>query len=218
MVEILSKTQIKLLETIAQESLLRKTFYMTGGTPLAAFYLHHRYSEDLDFFSAEPIDAESLRIFFESIKKSHGILKIDFQQSFNRNLFFLHFKNEIVKTEFTYFPFIRIESGKEHYHISCDSLLDIMVNKVFTIYSRSKARDYIDLYVGIHEHGFDLARLIDFARQKFDWHIDPVQLGTQFMKAIEATDFPRMIIDLPSHEWQQFFLREAEKMKDSIVE
>ncbi|MDD4310358.1 MAG: nucleotidyl transferase AbiEii/AbiGii toxin family protein, partial [Candidatus Cloacimonetes bacterium] len=25
-------------------------FYLTGGTALDRFYLHHRYSEDLDFF------------------------------------------------------------------------------------------------------------------------------------------------------------------------
>jgi len=26
-------------------------FYLTGGTALSRFYLHHRFSEDLDFFA-----------------------------------------------------------------------------------------------------------------------------------------------------------------------
>src|SRR5262249_5228082 len=30
------------------------TFYLTGGTALAAFYLNHRVSDDLDFFSDRP--------------------------------------------------------------------------------------------------------------------------------------------------------------------
>ena len=39
------------------ESDLAEIFYLTGGTALSAFYLHHRESEDLDFFSREPFRA-----------------------------------------------------------------------------------------------------------------------------------------------------------------
>jgi len=38
---------------------------LTGGTALSAFYLHHRVSEDLDFFTANPT-------------KDNEIIKIDF--------------------------------------------------------------------------------------------------------------------------------------------
>ena len=33
------------------ESPFQKSFFLTGGTALAAFYLQHRLSEDLDFFT-----------------------------------------------------------------------------------------------------------------------------------------------------------------------
>ncbi|MCZ7666433.1 MAG: nucleotidyl transferase AbiEii/AbiGii toxin family protein [Chloroflexi bacterium] len=41
--------QKELLKVIGRSS-LGDNFYLTGGTALAAFYLQHRFSEDLDFF------------------------------------------------------------------------------------------------------------------------------------------------------------------------
>lgn len=49
--KILTANQLKILSFIGQESLLAKSFYLSGGTALAGFYLQHRYSEDLDFFN-----------------------------------------------------------------------------------------------------------------------------------------------------------------------
>jgi len=47
---ILSPNQTRLLEIIANDKEICHRFYLTGGTALAEFYLHHRLSEDLDFF------------------------------------------------------------------------------------------------------------------------------------------------------------------------
>src|SRR5258705_13003191 len=103
---ILTSVQQKLLNLIFSNVDIEENFYLTGGTALSEYYLHHRLSEDLDFFTdSEEFTPILVQTFFKSISKKVGILKIDFQQSFNRNLFFLHFKNEIIKTEFTYFPF-----------------------------------------------------------------------------------------------------------------
>ncbi len=33
---------------------MQADFYLTGGTALSAFYLKHRYPEDLDFFTESP--------------------------------------------------------------------------------------------------------------------------------------------------------------------
>jgi predicted nucleotidyltransferase component of viral defense system len=48
--EILTTQQNKFIEFFKNEQALNKYFYLTGGTALAAFYLNHRKSEDLDFF------------------------------------------------------------------------------------------------------------------------------------------------------------------------
>lgn len=216
-INILSKNQTDFLREVGNTPFLMKNFYLTGGTALAVFYLHHRYSEDLDFFSEEEIDFLNLDAAVKKIKERLNISRLDFQQSFNRNLFFLHFGEETLKTEFTYFPFPRIEKGNAENGVVIDGLLDIAVNKLFTIYQRVQARDYIDLYLIVKQKKLTITDLIAKAKTKFDWHIDPLQLGTQFIKATEAKDYPRMIQNMPPQEWQHFFFEEAKKLKSEII-
>lgn len=215
--KILTDRQIALLEEIGRQSFLVKNFYLSGGTALAGFYLFHRYSEDLDFFSEKEVDPMQINIFLKSIKKLFKIKKIDFEQSYNRNLFFLHFEDEILKTEFTYYPFPRVKTGQKKFGVTIDSLLDIAVNKLFTIYQRCKARDYIDLYCICKKEVFSVHDLIKTAKIKFDWHIDPIQLGTQFIKATEAEDYPNMIQKLDEKVWKNFFIEEAKKLGPDIL-
>jgi len=51
--KILAIYQQQFLEFASKQDYISKNFYLTGGTALAAFYLHHRMSEDLDFFVKE---------------------------------------------------------------------------------------------------------------------------------------------------------------------
>ena len=53
---VLTATQQKALTIIATDLVVKKHFYLTGGTALSEYYLHHRLSEDLDFFSEQEID------------------------------------------------------------------------------------------------------------------------------------------------------------------
>ena len=216
---ILSANQKKLLEIISADKTICSNFYLTGGTALAEFYLWHRYSEDLDFFSEKEFDSQAVFVCWKKTQKAAGIKKIDFQQSFNRNLFFLQLKDgDIVKTEFTFFPFPRIENKKKIRQLSVDSMLDIAVNKLFTIYQKPRARDFIDLFLILKKEKWDVADLIRKAKIKFDWHVDPLQLGAQFFQAKEVKDYPRMISKIRPSEWQKFFVIEAEKLKKNILE
>ena len=40
-----------IFDQVKNEDFFKSDFYFTGGTALSFFYLQHRYSEDLDFFS-----------------------------------------------------------------------------------------------------------------------------------------------------------------------
>lgn len=214
---ILTKNQQLLLDEISKNKALSKTFYLGGGTALAEFYLQHRLSEDLDFFTENEFDTFAISAFFKSIQKKIKITKIDYQQSFNRNLFFITIGKDVIKTEFTYYPFPRIENGTTVHGIKIDSLLDIAVNKVFTIYQKPRSRDFIDLYLIMKKTGWKMDKFIKKARAKFDYHIDLLQLGTQFFKATEVKDFPKMLIKIPHSSWQNFFLIEAEKFGKNII-
>ncbi len=218
-IDILTPEQIIFLKALGSTPRLANQFYLSGGTPLAAFYLQHRYSEDLDFFSKEEIDAGEIRAFLETLKQPLGILRIAIKQSFNRNLFFVELPTGTLKTEFTYFPFDRIDRRVERkYGIEIDSPIDIATNKLFAIYERTKARDYIDLYLLCKQYAFTIDVLMKRVREKFDLYLEPIQLGTQFLKAGEAEDYPRMLIDLAQETWQTFFRKEAEVLRTQILD
>ena len=215
---ILTETQQRVLRVVAGTVSFRGRFYLTGGTALAGFYLGHRYSEDLDFFSFTEIDPLGIEVFLKTHKSHLGFVSFAYQQSMNRNLYFLNYGAEELKMEFTYFPFAQVEKPKEEDGLPIDSPVDIAVNKLFTIYQRSAARDYIDLYLIAEKYRYPMNDLLAKARIKFDWHIDPLQLGTQFFKAKEAADLPRMIMNLKPNLWRNFFISEAKKLKDSVMD
>lgn len=48
------------------------------------------------------------------------------------------------------------------------------------------------------------------AKAKFDWHIDPVQLGSRFLIAKETTDYPRMLKKIDHREWKNFLQTKRE--------
>lgn len=216
---ILTPNQKNILSLLAKEPMITDNFYLTGGTALAEFYLGHRLSEDLDFFSEQEINAEAISAVLKKIQPKGKIKSFRYEQSFNRNLFFLEINNEIIKTEFTYFPFPFIEKGKKLEELHIDSLIDIATNKLFTIYQKPRSRDFIDLYFILTEKGeWSIDELISKARAKFDYHIDPLQLASQFVKAETLKDYPRMIKKLEPKTWQGFFIKEAKKLSASQVE
>ena len=63
-----------------------------------------------------------------------------------------------------------------------------------------------------------IADLSAKARIKFDTHIDPLQLGAQFLRVDELKDYPRMISPIEPAVWQEFFRNEATRLKPSVLE
>lgn len=215
--EILTEKQNKFLE-IMKTSKFAENFYFTGGTALSSFYLNHRISEDLDFFTEKEVEILAINTFLKNIKEKIGFESMDYQSSFNRNIFFLHFKDRgVLKVEFTYFPFPRIEKGKKEGKLVIDSLTDIAVNKVFSISQNPRARDFIDIYFISEEVFLNFKELLKKARMKFDWHIDAIQFGTMLSKVRDLTDFPRIVKEFDKEDYYNFFTSEAKKFSKEIM-
>lgn len=217
--QILTKEQIQFLDLVSHEPYLCRTYYFTGGTPLAAFYLYHRLSEDIDLFSEQEVHLPSVNKFIKKAQTTLVLQEIDYRQFFGLHSFQLRFSTDaILKVDFNYYPFPRIEHGTKYQNIVVDSAYDIAVNKVHTIAMKPRARDFIDVYFLIKEKGYAFADLLDKAKAKFDWHIDPIQLGSRLLLASDTSDFPRMLKPIDHAEWKQFFVEEARKLKGEIFE
>jgi len=215
---ILSGQQMVFLELFAGNKELAEEFYLTGGTALAEFYMPYRYSEDLDFFSEKEVDTAPITVFLHSIKDKIGYSEYELNSSFNRNLVFLKTGDSSLKLEFTYFPFQCIQKPRISRGIKIDSIVDIAVNKLFTIYQKPRSRDFIDLYMIQKKYAFSTEDLIKKARNKFDWHIDRLKLGAQFLLCEELKDYPRLIEAIDESEWQGYFRNEAKKFGKTIIE
>lgn len=217
---ILTYKQLQLLGLLSNEKTFTERFYLTGGTALAEYYLHHRLSEDLDFFSEKEFEMLPIEVFLKKNQKILGFEKMQFNIAFNRNMFFLFFpKNYILKVEFTYFPFKLIAKFKTIDDLHIDSLLDIAVNKLFTIYQNPRSRDFIDLYIILKQEKWAIADLYKKAKIKFDWHVDPIKLADQFikLKRLLKVDLPKMLVPFDRKKMEEFFLAEAKKLKKEIL-
>ena len=214
---ILTSSQKKILAILAKDKFFSKNFYLSGGTALSEYYLHHRISEDLDFFSEDEIDKIWLNSLAKKIKLTIGFKKLDTEESFNRNLVYFTARKETIKTEFTYYPFLQIKPTVIKNGIRVDSLTDIAVNKFFTIYQKPTARHFIDLYLIITEKKYVWDQLEKLARIKFETDIDPIQLGSQLIKAETIRDVPKMIIKISEREWRNYFISQALNLKQKFT-
>lgn len=214
---ILSESQQIFLELFNREKSLFKRFYLTGGTALAEFYLKHRYSEDLDFFSEEEFSLLPLQAFIREVGKKLKAEKMEYQNFLGLHTFLFYLaNNKKLKVDFNFYPFPRILKGVKFKNITVDSDYDIAVNKVHTIAMQPRARDFIDIYFLITEKGYSFKDLLMKAKAKFDWHIDALQLGTQLLKALDVKDFPQMLKKINHQIWQEFFVKEAKRLGKEI--
>lgn len=143
---------------------LRDVFRLTGGTALSAFYLEHRLSEDLDFFSSEIVPLTVIESF---LKSADSVKEISFSKLFDRNIFNLMMTDRsLLKLEFTQTTLINIEEYSLIDNLRIDSFLDIVVNKLCAIADRYDAKDYVDVYCALKNSDLNLKDLVVLAEKK----------------------------------------------------
>ncbi|KKR49706.1 MAG: hypothetical protein UT84_C0021G0012 [Candidatus Curtissbacteria bacterium GW2011_GWA1_40_16] len=214
---ILSSFQQKFLDILATDPYITSRFYFTGGTVLSEFYLQHRLSEDFDLFSEKEVYLPSVSSFLTKIAPKTSIIKMEHRPFLGLHSFMLHLKNGgKFKIDFNFYPYPRINIGKKYKNLNLDSLYDIAVNKVHTLFMKPRARDYVDLYFIFKKTEYAWRQLILDAKAKFDWHIDPLLLGSQIKKVEKLTDFPRMLLPFNQKDMVDFFLKQAKSLEGEI--
>jgi len=215
---ILTAKQLDFLELAQAQTSITKNFYLTGGTVLAEFYFQHRLSEDIDLFTEkEEVNQSVVDAFLQTISPMLSLKEIRRSQFLGLFSYLLVFNDgEQLKVDFNYYPFPRIHKGIKFKNLEVDSIYDIAVNKVHTMFMRIRSRDFVDLYFIMKSYGYSLDQLIKDAKAKFDWHIDKVTLASQFAKVKEMSEFPTMLKPFNQKDMEKFFLDLAKSLESEI--
>lgn len=215
-ISILTNEQKKCLDQIRKDKFICSNFYFTGGTALSEYYLQHRYSEDIDFFSDKKYDRQIITQF---IKKLSNQLKVSYKEKPTEiaQMFFLEFSSSYsLKIDFVYSIDKRLKTGLNDNGIIIDSFLDIAVNKLTTINDRLNVKDFVDYYF-ISTH-FSIWDLIEGVRIKCRKEIEPWILSSDFLGIESFDSMPRMIKPLTLEELKKFYRQKAKELGMKQVE
>ncbi|MBH0179991.1 MAG: nucleotidyl transferase AbiEii/AbiGii toxin family protein [Nitrospira sp.] len=221
---ILTPLQHRTLTSFFQNGLGERGFYLTGGTALAEFYLHHRYSDDLDFFTRKqgPLEKD-----FQHILDFIPLLDLTIQsknpKSSEHLVVFVEANgsHDSLKVEFARDVPARMAQPTVREGVTVDSFEDIATNKICAILSRqpSEPKDFYDLYFILKESQFTLDHLISRAREKealldseegvliFAANLLTVQ-NLPLMRELE----PRMVKQTSAEQLKDFLLPLATKL------
>jgi predicted nucleotidyltransferase component of viral defense system len=205
-----TKGQELIFDEIKKNEFLRTQFYFTGGTALSAVYLHHRYSDDLDFFTINKFETQTI---FTIISQWAALHHFTFTANFAEvvYIFLLTFPDASeLKVDFSYYPYSKLEKEQIIDGILIDSLLDIAVNKLLTITQRTEVKDFVDLYFLLDK--FTVWDLREGVKQKFKVELDPLIIASDFLKVESFNYMPKMISSLTIKQLQSFFQEKAKDM------
>jgi hypothetical protein len=177
----------------------QERFYLAGGTALAEFYLGHRLSFDLDFFTPEAalILPQSYQI--EALGEQAG-LTVSVIRRFSTYVEFLIAQgDESLKVDLAQDSPFRFEPPQlSEAGIWVNDLPDLKVDKLLAYYGRAEPRDAVDLYIILQRN--DLEDLLRLAAQKdlgFDLYWFAVALN-------RAAEFPDQLERWPVKMIQRF--------------
>lgn len=202
--QVLNKIQDFILKSIGQVP-DSDQFYLTGGTALAHFYLRHRKSNDLDFFTATEEIVTPFSHQLEGKLRTQGV-SVERQRGTHSFVeLWVKQQNEATLIHLAQDAAFRFEPPKEFREypgLKVDSLVDIASNKLLALFGRATLRDFIDVYFLVQKGGFTQQDLITKAERK-DPGFDRYWLGVAFEQIkIFEKDSPEMLLLLDSIDFR----------------
>lgn len=163
------------LARLLQCNILPEQSYLAGGTA-AYFYLRHRLSMDLDFFTESRFTAE---IFLSKMKRGFDEVAVESMEQDTLILFISPDKIKFSLFHYPYpllFPIFPMPIGEG---ITCPlaSIMDIAAMKAVAINQRGSIKDFIDLFYILRETGLDFGGVSRLAIEKYglaphyDYHL-----------------------------------------------
>ncbi len=208
---ILNELEKKTIALASKTPLIKDNFWLVGGTTLAEFYLQHRLSEDIDFFTDNRDIFRGAMSDFESAADKEGF-RIEIKKmgdTFARIVATVNDKS--IKLEFA------VDAGFRYgppvlspYGMRIENKVDISCNKMSALYDRFEPKDFVDVYF-IHNELFKLDDLIPWTKEKHGG-FDNYMLSISLKQVTNITHLPKMLKHLEPKEMEKFFLEYAARL------
>lgn len=201
---IMSKERHLLLAQLKEKGLLRD-FYLAGGTGLALL-LRHRWSEDLDFFSAQEFDSLALVTKLAEL----GDFTVTRQAEGT-----VHGFMGKVKVSFLHYPYPLLDEFEYYQGVKIAGLRDIAAMKLVALVQRGTKKDFIDLYC-LEKEKFRLEEMISLVEKKFkvpNYQTLIIKAWGYFVDA-EQEATPQMFWDISWEEIKAHFLKRQRQFVD----
>ncbi len=151
-------------------------FYLTGRTALSRFYYHHRFSEDLDFFSLTEIKEfrGCVGNILHAAKRAGFVYEME---TVSDHFFRLFLKEKGVSLKIDFVNEIVFHWGefrKESLFPRVDNEINILANKL-TALSRYEVKDIADLWALAKHVSFSWREIIEISGKKSP--TDPLEIS-----------------------------------------
>lgn len=206
---ILTPFQTEFLERFFQNEIGRQ-FFLTGGTALAAFYLQHRYSEDIDLFTLDNRAMELIQAELDSIALALGAISKTAVATPTFRQVFLTRDNESLKLDLARDIDIQIGEHRHFDPVIVDSFENIGANKITAIFGRTAVKDFVDLYF-ILQAGLQFDDLLAMAKQK-DGGLTEFYLAGMVRQARDLNYLPRMLKPIDLDAMKKFYLELGDEL------
>jgi predicted nucleotidyltransferase component of viral defense system len=210
---ILTSDQQKLLEQVTQSQELIEKFYLTGGTALSEYYFQHRLSEDLDFFSEQPLDQLGILDWVRQTSEELKIKDVEYQTLNGQMVFYFYMPKSRVKIDFAYYPFTHLGEFTYDGDLRIAGVKDIGVNKLQAMQTRFRGRDYFDLYKILQVGNISMRELAEDYQKKFGVSISDDEIAKLLLNVIDAQDQPIFLQQVDWTDVQKILLDEAKKLE-----
>jgi hypothetical protein len=148
-------------------------FYLTGGTALSRAFLHHRYSDDLDFFVNGVTNFKSqVNIVLNAFRESGLHLETTVADEGYARIFIFDLEHSLKLDFVNDVPFRSGTSMVTPLFVRTDNLPNILSNKI-TALGRYSPKDVVDIVYICEVHQFNWESIINDASEKDLW-VNPV--------------------------------------------
>ncbi|PIR72144.1 MAG: hypothetical protein COU42_02360 [Candidatus Nealsonbacteria bacterium CG10_big_fil_rev_8_21_14_0_10_36_24] len=205
----LTPLQKKVLYLFAKSSLKNK-FYWTGGTLLSSRYLHHRRSNDLDFFTDKPFSYNQVIGFIQKLKKELKLPQVDEKKIYDRQEFILHNRGKL-RLEFVQYDHPKLKTREKWKGIMIDSLDDMASNKLMSFFDRNDPKDLFDLYFLLTKKKYTIKKLLKLVEKKFGVSFEESSVLSETHKSTKELDNLKPLILAKNQKERKRIIKEIQE-------